>query len=227
MKNYKCLVFLLMVSFFLLSSCVSSSKESDVIAVHDIQDNELYTVDVELPVFEGQDNLNSLIAEQVDSWFNGFKQEIEQVSANMANKKDLKGAFYIDWQLKQNSNEIISVLLSAYTYTGGANGQDQLASFLWNKKEQSMIPLEQVLPSVVNPPNLERLAEQCRTQLIEILEASKDSFLEEMIKEGTLPVKDNFQVFTMSKPGITFYFTKYQVAPGSYGIQEVFLPFLK
>lgn len=220
-------VFLISAVVFSVCACVSVRKNAGVSVVHTMPDTEFYSADIEQPVFEGQEGLNNLIAEKIGDWFAEFESEIQLNSAaysDVANRP--KGAFYVDWRLDQNSRECVSVLLTAYSYTGGANGQDQLASFTWDKKSQSLISLEQVLPSIVSPPSLQSLAEFCRSQLRETIGVDDDGFLEEMLELGTDPVPENYQVFTLSNLGATVYFTKYQVAPGSYGIQEVFLPYI-
>lgn len=50
---------------------------------------------------------------------------------------------------------------------------------------------------------------------------------QEMIHEGTEPIPENYDLFTISDKGLTIYFEKYQVAPGSAGSQAVLIPYLK
>ena len=89
------------------------------------------------------------------------------------------------------------------------------------------ITLDEILPKITKPANLQTLSTLCRAQLREILDIEDNNFLVQSINEGTMPVASNFQIFTITNQGVYFYFTNYQVAPGSYGIQEVFLPFIK
>ena len=138
-----------------------------------------------------------------------------------------KGHFYVDWQLTQNSSEVISVVLSAYIHTGGSNGEDKMASFNWDTKNQKLITLDEILPKITKHPNLQTLSDLCRAQLRVTLDIEDDSFLVQTINEGTMPIASNFQIFAITPLGVYFYFPKYQVAPGSYGTQEVFLPFIK
>ncbi len=217
MKKFKLIAILLFTSFVFFS-CVSVKEKKDIYVIHDIQNTDKYDTDVKIPIFANEKALNSLISNQITDWFNDFETEI---------KENKKGDFYVDWQLKQNSPEIISVLLSAYIYTGGANGQDKLTSFNWDTKKQKLITLDEILPKITKPANLQTLSNLCRAQLREILDIEDNNFLVQSINEGTMPVASNFQIFTITNQGVYFYFTKYQVAPGSYGIQEVFLPFIK
>lgn len=211
-----------------LAGCVSAKTQIEVSEIYTTPETDFYTADIKIPVFLGEDSLNNLISTQMDVWFLNFQDEITwQLDSPLFQNQDFKCAFYGNWQLEQNSPEYISVLLSAYSFTGGANGLDQLASFTWNKKSDRLVTLQDLVPMVANPPSLEVLSNLCQKQLNQILDAENDSDLQEMIALGTEPLQENFQVFTLSEKGATIYFTKYQVAPGSFGIQKVFLPFVK
>ena len=209
---------ILLITSFVFFSCVSVEGEKDINVLHDIQKKDKYNADVKMPVFSNEKTLNSLITNQITDWFNTFEVEIPE------NKK---GDFYVDWQLKEYSSEVISVLLSAYIHTGGANGEDKMAGFNWDIKNQKLITLDEILPKITKHPDLQTLSDLCRAQLRVTLDIEDNSFLVQTINEGTIPVADNFQIFTITPLGVSFYFPKYQVAPGSYGTQEVFLPFIK
>ena len=212
-----------MIIIFLFVSCVSTEKLQ---VIHVEPSSELYHGDINIPVINGQDELNILVSKKVGEWFKKIKKEIiDWQNTNMEGEPMF--AFYSDWKKTLDSKSTVSFLLSAYSFTGGANGQDMLYSFNWDKEEKKIISLDQILKEIVNPATLSTLSQVCENQLKMILEVQEDDSLEEMIQEGTKPIKSNFQVFTLSKEGVTFYFNKYQVGPGSLGIQTVFIPYIK
>ena len=51
--------------------------------------------------------------------------------------------------------------------------------------------------------------------------------LKSWLKEGTLPVKKNFQNFLFSKDGLIIYFPRYQIGPYYYGDKNILIPYNK
>jgi len=213
----------------IFSSCVSTLKDKGISVIHEMPETDLYSADIQIPVFDNQEGLNKLISVQCDKWFQEFLEEVQMNEQLFSKKSNIsQNEFYIDWQLEYDSSDYISLLLSSYSYNGGANGMNQLASFTWNKKEQQLVYLQEILPQIAKPPVLETVAKMCRNQLKKQMQLPKnDAFLENLLLSGSAPNPNNYKVFTMTSEGINFYFEQYQVAPGSYGVQKVFIPYLK
>lgn len=222
MKSIK----IILVPFALLLLLISCTSTNQIQVLHNEPNTELYHADLNIPIFKGQDELNLLVSKKIGEWFNQFESEVLSIENAYQDEKPMF-AFYSDWEKTMDSKSITSFLLTAYSYTGGANGEDKLYAFNWNKKTKKIIALDEILKEIVFPATEETLAKVCETQLRSMLEAQENSSLDEMIQEGTKPLENNFQVFTISKEGVTFYFNKYQVAPGALGIQKVFVPYLK
>lgn len=209
------------------TACISQkSTVPGVTSIRSLAGNDIAQADMDIPEIAGQPQLNSLISKKINGWYDDFITEA-QLNSQMAEEYGQPFTFETQWKVPLNNEECTSVLLTAYQFTGGANGLEQIASFTWNKITQNLIPLESFLPLVLEKPTLEALAAVCRDELTSALSAENDTILQQVILEGTEPVAENYQIFTISEEGLTIYFQKYQVAPGSAGTQAILIPYLK
>lgn len=209
------------------TACVSqNSTVPGVTSIRSLPGNDIYQADMDIPEVDGQPQLNSMISKQINSWYDDFISEAE-LNSQMVEEYGQPFTFENQWKVPLNDESCVSVLLTAYQFTGGANGVEQMASFTWNKITQKIMPLESFLPLVLAEPTLASLAQICRQELTAALSAENDTNLQEMIQTGTEPIAENYQIFTISEKGLTIYFQKYQVAPGSAGTQAVLIPYLK
>ena len=209
------------------TACISQkSTVPGVTSIRSLAGNDIAQADMDIPEIAGQPQLNSLISKKINGWYDDFITEA-QLNSQMAEEYGQPFTFETQWKVPLNNEECTSVLLTAYQFTGGANGLEQIASFTWNKITQNLIPLESFLPLVLEKPTLEALAAVCRDELTSALSAENDTILQQVILEGTEPVAENYQIFTFSEEGLTICFQKYQVAPGSAVTQAILIPYLK
>ena len=217
----------LLVAMTLLISCVSQkSSVPGVSSIRSMPGNDIYQADLDIPEIDGEPVLNTMISDKINGWYDEFIDAAE-LNRQMAEEYGQPFTFENQWKVSLNTDDCVSVLLTAYQLTGGANGEERMASFTWNKLSDSLVTLEQLLPLVLEQPDLVSLSEICREELTLALSAGNDSDLQEMIHEGTEPIPENYTVFPLSDKGLTVYFQKYQVAPGSQGSQAVLIPYLK
>ena len=226
MKRFNLFIIPLLVAVS-FTACVSqNSTVPGVTSIRSLPGNDIYQADMDIPEIAGEPELNTLINNQINSWYDEFISDAE-LNSQIAKEYGQPFTFENQWKVPLNTQDCASVLLTAYQFTGGANGIDYMASFTWNKITQKIMPLESFLPLVMTEPSLESLAQICRQELTAALSAENDSNLQQMILAGTEPVAENYQIFTISDAGLTIYFQKYQVAPGSAGTQAVLIPYLK
>ena len=227
MKRFNQFIIVPLLVAVTFTACVSQkSSVPGVTSIRSLAGNDIAQADLDIPEVDGQPKLNSMISKQINSWYDNFISEAE-LNRQMAEEYGQPFTFETQWKVPMNNEECTSLLLSSYQFTGGANGVEQMASFTWNKITQKIMPLESFLPLVLTEPSLESLAAVCRAELTTALSAAHDSNLQEMIQAGTEPVAENYQIFTISEEGLTIYFQKYQVAPGSAGTQAVLIPYRK
>ena len=227
MKRFNLFIIISLLVAVTFTACVSQkSTVPGVTSIRSLPGNDIYQADMDIPEIAGEPELNTLINNQINSWYDEFISDAE-LNSQIAKEYGQPFTFENQWKVPLNNEECTSVLLTAYQFTGGANGIDYMASFTWNKITQKIMPLESFLPLVMTEPSLESLAQICRKELTAALSAENDSNLQQMILAGTEPVAENYQIFTISDAGLTIYFQKYQVAPGSAGTQAVLIPYLK
>lgn len=209
-----------------MASCVTK-KESvpGVSSLRSMPAKEFYQADLDVPVVEGTPLLNTMMSDKVNGWFEDF---VTQAELHKHEAEEFGQPFTMEsqWQVALNTEDCVSVLLKAYQFTGGANGEERMASFTWDKLTNQLVTLEELLPLVLAQPDLDSLAQLCRKELTVALGAQNDPDFQAMIQEGTEPNPDNYQVFTISDKGLSIYFRKYQVAPGYAGTQAVLIPYL-
>lgn len=209
------------------TACVSQkSSVPGVTSIRSMPGNDIYQADMDVPEIDGEPTLNAMISDKINGWYDEFIDEAE-LNRQMAEEFGQPFTFENQWKVTLNTDDCVSVLLTAYQLTGGANGEERMASFTWNKLTDSLMTLEQLLPLVLEQPDLASLAAVCREELTVGLAAQGNSDLQTMIHEGTEPIPENYTVFTISDKGLSVYFQKYQVAPGSSGSQAVLIPYLK
>ena len=227
MKRFNQFIIISLLVAVTFTACVSQkSTVPGVTSIRSLPGNDIYQADMDIPEIAGEPELNTLINNQINSWYDEFISDAE-LNSQIAKEYGQPFTFENQWKVPLNNEDCTSVLLTAYQFTGGANGIDYMASFTWNKITQKIMPLESFLPLVMTDPSLESLAQICRKELAAALSAENDSNLQQMILAGTEPVAENYQIFTISDAGLTIYFQKYQVAPGSAGTQAVLIPYLK
>ena len=227
MKRFNQFIIISLLVAVTFTACVSqNSTVPGVTSIRSLPGNDIYQADMDIPEIAGEPELNTLINNQINSWYDEFISDAE-LNSQIAKEYGQPFTFENQWKVPLNNEDCTSVLLTAYQFTGGANGIDYMASFTWNKITQKIMPLESFLPLVMTEPSLESLAQICRKELTAALSAENDSNLQQMILAGTEPVAENYQIFTISDAGLTIYFQKYQVAPGSAGTQAVLIPYLK
>lgn len=227
MKRFNQFIIISLLVAVTFTACVSQkSTVPGVTSIRSLPGNDIYQADMDIPEIAGEPELNALINNQINSWYDEFISDAE-LNSQIAKEYGQPFTFENQWKVPLNNEDCTSVLLTAYQFTGGANGIDYMASFTWNKITQKIMPLESFLPLVMTEPSLESLAQICRKELTAALSAENDSNLQQMILAGTEPVAENYQIFTISDAGLTIYFQKYQVAPGSAGTQAVLIPYLK
>ena len=227
MKRFPVSIIISLLVAVTFTACVSQkSAVPGVTAIRSMPESDFYQADLDIPEFADAPQMNTLISNKVNGWLDDF---INAAELNRQMTVDFGQPFTFEnqWKVPLNTSDCASVLLTAYQFTGGANGQEKMATFTWNKLTDSLMTLDQLLPLVLKQPNLESLATICREELTVALAAQNDANLQSMIQAGTEPVPENYDLFTISDKGLTIYFEKYQVAPGSQGSQAVLIPYLK
>jgi len=124
------------------------------------------------------------------------------------------------YETTQYSDEITSLVYTIYEFTGGAHGNTYFHTFTFDLANGTLITLDDLFAEGSDPFAV--IAPIVETLLTEQLGDAADP---QWIVEGTGDNPDNYQNFSLSEDGITFYFPPYQVAFYAAGTQTVTIPF--
>jgi len=194
------------------------------------------SVSIEYPQFPSLSaDFNASIAKAVTDRLADFKQAAALTeTARDATANNLPGqpgasippsdySFIASWQLTQINSRYVSFIIRFSSYSGGANGNDELQTFNYDVAARKTVGLGDLFPKRAD--YLSAIADIARSQLNESLNsASNGNAPLDMISAGTEPTADNFADFTFTDYIVTIYFPKYAVAPGSFGEQHVDIP---
>ena len=119
-----------------------------------------------------------------------------------------------------DNQDVVSVRMAVYTYTGGAHGGTDYYSWNWSKKEKKFLSLDEV----ISPEQFTSLVEQARHTLFDRQKQNDeyDKHRKAHIQRGTSNKKD-FKIWNFKQNGIVIIFPEYQVGSYAAGIFEVFV----
>ncbi|MGC9603522.1 MAG: DUF3298 domain-containing protein [Minisyncoccia bacterium] len=204
--------------------------QMSVVSVKDAS-SKLYAIDAEYPQFGGAPaSFNSEIADFVNNRITEFKKASAE---NWQARQDTRPAgepkqefpaqpFYFEsnWEPEQLNQNYISSIVRFSEYIGGANENQNLRTFNYDFVDKREVALADVFPGV--PDYLQKISDIVRSSLTSQLDAASNGHVAtDILNQGTEPTEENFSNFVFNDNVITFYFPKYQVAPGVFGEQYV------
>ncbi|MCL5090846.1 MAG: DUF3298 and DUF4163 domain-containing protein [Patescibacteria group bacterium] len=197
------------------------------------EETKLYTVQAEYPLFENAPRqINQEIEAYVNNKITDFKKSVAdnwQIRKNnplpgekIADFPESPWPFTLTWTFQRLTPEFISLALETSEFIGGANEVEEIFTYNYDLKSKKKIALEDLFPG--NPDYLKKVSDFAKDDLISQFKGhclGKANIPADMITSGTTPKLENFSHFTFDQNSITFYFPKYQVAPGVEGEQKV------
>jgi hypothetical protein len=184
-------------------------------------------VNVEYPQFSSLPaDFNDAIASSSLSRLDEFKKTVaDAIAARLATSgasaeiATSSYSFNASWQSAQMNSRYVSFIIRYDSYSGGANENQDLATFGYDVASNTPVTLESLFPNA--PDRLKVISRLVRAQLRSSLMAASPGYNPDaMLNEGTAPTDENFSRFTFTDKLITFYFPKYAVAPGAFGEQR-------
>jgi len=195
---------------------------------------KMYTISAEYPRFSGLSIITDEIQKAVDVRIDDFKKTAEEnwrLRLQNASPGEQVPQFPADpfpftltWNPKQVNESVISLVILASAYTGGANEEEDIIAFNFDVKKKKMMTLSDLF--LQKPDYLTTISEFCRADIVTRLTAASapgETVSEDIVMEGTVPVEENFKRFTFDDTNIVFYFPKGTVAPAVYGTQSVIM----
>ncbi len=211
-KRY--VIFLIVVLIVILGTgfyfLLMGNKGGMVEFVEEINETEEYKVEVEYPEGHGVgiEEVKSYIDKKVDDFKERAVEEVRRMREDGFSYKytlNLGGDVY-------RSGNFISYVLYMSEYTGGANVNQVVKSFVFDKRSNKQV----LLSDILSEEEVGGLLGEVRLSLEKREEAS-DVF-PGVSDEISLDNLDDFYVTDLE---FVFLFSKYEVAPGAAGIVEI------
>lgn len=200
-------------------------KDKISITTKEIKSTDQYTeVNIKLPVIEGlsnkyiQDKLNlSFEKDALD-----FKNIIEE-QAKSGFEEAMKGDYpfhtyqaYIEYKVTYNGDNVLSIPLTYYSYTGGAHGMTNLLSRNINLKTGEDIALKNIFKEGVDYKKI------IKQEVIKQIKLEPEIYFEDAIK--TVEESNEEFSFYIENGNIVVYYSLYSIAPYASGIREFRIP---
>lgn len=172
---------------------------------------------------------NEAVDEKIRQWAAAQVEQFQRQDAgSSAVSGTEEGGQKRQWEMSGNFEitrpvaNIVSVLFSVYTYTGGTHGSLDLVSQSYDLADGHALQLADAFGEPFVAISL--LSKLAREELKKKLGDGAD---EEMIKSGTEPLPENFTLLSYTPKGLYLDFPPYQVASWADGRQRLFIPLEK
>lgn len=213
-----------------LPESVSISNDMEIVATTKREANAemAYTIDAVYPQINGTltpaaKEFNRLVLDMVTKNMERFKNYVKADMPHMQTLPDpvKHNSLHIDYGVdvvKPTNQTLVSVRLSIEGMQAGRAHPYHLHQVLnFDLTQGKTLSLKNLFKNRANYLNV--IAKYSSKSLNEKLE---DKW---MINEGTAPLAKNYQTWNLEDDGILITFSEYQVAPYSYGVQEVQIPY--
>lgn len=181
-----------------------------------------YEVKVKYPMLQGGekeviDKINKVIADYTLDWINDIKllgEEYSKEYKKSGNEMPKMEAYSLFESF--HTDELISLPVTYYQYTGGAHGLTTKVAYNYNLKTGKILKLKDLFKEGFD---YKRIIDK---KVREDIEKEKDIYFE----NGALfkGISEN-QAYYLNRDSIIVYFQQYEIAPYSSGIREFKIPY--
>ncbi|MBI5595525.1 MAG: DUF3298 domain-containing protein [Elusimicrobia bacterium] len=155
----------------------------------------------------------------LEAWAKAQRDEFLALSSEAPSERFVPYEFVLTGSSLPASGRLASVLLSAWSFTGGAHGNMREEAFLFETKGGRRVKTADLFKP--GAPWKEELSRLCAAELRKSLGADGRGV---WVGEGTKPTDENFSLVMVSGRELVVRFGAYQVAPYVNGPQTVRLP---
>jgi len=199
------------------------------------EETMLYKITGEYPVFtENLDELNARVEKDISNRVQEFKTQSDENWEDTKKFHTSDGVvpefpnapftFTLQYAPQQINRNFVSFVINMEWFTGGANMAQDYATYNWDVQNNKPVSLKDLF---IEDTYLSDVSKYVKATLFDQFQASgiEEQYIsKDMLDAGTAPIIENFLRFTFDDGSITFYFPKYQVAPGASGPQKVKMP---
>ena len=151
------------------------------------------------------------LKDKVKSESKEYKKEYYQIVLSESNKDYVKYQYelYIDYKLTYNKNNIISIPMNIYEFTGGAHGMTYLNSYNYNLINGKKLKLSDIFKENIDYKKI------IDNYIKYVIKKNPDIYFQG--NNGFKGIKEE-QSFYIEDDGIVIYFDLYEIAPYYVGI---------
>ena len=151
------------------------------------------------------------LKDKVKSESKEYKKEYYQIVLSESNKDYVKYQYelYIDYKLTYNKNNVISIPMNVYEFTGGAHGMTYLNSYNYNLINGKKLKLSDIFKENIDYKNI------IDNYIKYVIKKNPDIYFQG--NNGFKGIKEE-QSFYIEDDGIVIYFDLYEIAPYYVGI---------
>lgn len=228
-KNYILALFLTFV-VIVVTYVVPKNNVTDIAEVKDtVSENDNFNIN---NIYEQTDkykitayipctNISSLdekIKKQVDDIVISFKKDTENL--NLLDN-DRKFELYISFNAYEYKDYSSFLIIFSYNL-GGAHPNRNFVTINYNKKENSFVTIDTLIAK--DNDVLNKLSNYC----LDYLKNNQNLNLsDDLLKQGSLNEKKNFEKFILSNEGVILFFPSYIFMPYYMGELEIIIPYDK
>jgi len=171
--------------------------------------------------YNGTD-INYLLRESRNEFLKEYKNDMKDVSASDVKESNFGYNYESSqqWSVQYESDNILSLAVLNYFYSGGAHGYGAHDYLNIDKKRKKVIHISEVLINPQSKQLLKILEKRYRMQLHVPMNTS-------LTEAGLFDneIKELAGVFYLTEKGIGFLYNQYEIAPYGAGPIEIFVPF--
>lgn len=209
------------VPFNIFKNKIKIAETSNIIANIDTQtitkNNKYINSVINIPIImtnneELSKNINDEITTSIMKFFNDSQQQAKDYYNGLPEIKN-KFIANVDFDIKKNSDDILSIVIKYYKYAGGAHGEYENIAYNIDINNSKFISLKDLFKEQIDYKSI--INEEIRVQIEDLIKSNEEN-------KGIYEFKnilDN-QKFYIQDDNLVIYFDLYEIAPYAAGIPE-------
>ena len=209
------------VPFSVFKNKIKMVQSSNIIANVDTQtitkNNKYINSVINIPIIitenkELSKNINDEITASIMKFFNDSQQQAKDYYEGLPEIEN-KFVANVDFDIKKNSDDILSIIIKYYKYAGGAHGEYENVAYNIDIKNGKFISLKDLFKEEIDYKSI--INEEIRSQIEDLIKSNEEN-------KGVYEFKsisDN-QKFYIQDDNLVIYFDLYEIAPYAAGIPE-------
>ncbi len=209
------------IPFNIFKNKIKMIQTSNIIANIDTQtltkNNKYINSIINIPIImtDNKDiskHINDEITNSIMKFFNESQKQAEEYN-NALPEIENKFVANVDFDVKKNSDNILSILIKYYKYAGGAHGYYENTAYNIDTTNGKILTLDNLFKEGIDYKKV--INEEIRMQIEELIKSDEQN-------KGVYEFKgiDDKQKFYIQDDNIVVYFDLYNIAPYAAGIPE-------